>query len=150
MDNGILIGKKEKNNMAKMTNRMKTLLDATETAVLSTASPDGTPNAVPVGAVKIIDDETVLISDQFFNKTLGNMQANAQAALTFWQAPEGYQLKGSVTIETGGPRFEESCKWMETASETVGFPLRCKGVVLLHIESIYGVSPGPQAGRQLA
>jgi predicted pyridoxine 5'-phosphate oxidase superfamily flavin-nucleotide-binding protein len=135
--------------MAKMTERMMTLLDEVETAVFSTASPDGTPNAVPVGAKKIIDDETVLISDQFFNKTLANMQTNPQVSLTYWKGPEGYQLKGSVTIETAGPLFDETSKWIEKASERVGFPLKCKGVVLLHIEKIFGVSPGRRAGRQL-
>ena len=44
--------------------------------VLSTATVDGTPNSVPVGSKKIIDDETVLVSDQFLNKTLANMKAN--------------------------------------------------------------------------
>ena len=52
---------------------------------------------------KIIDPETVLISDQFFGKTLTNMKANPQAALTFWKGREGYQLKGSITIEVSGP-----------------------------------------------
>lgn len=136
--------------MAKMTERMMTLLNEVETAVLSTATLDGTPNAVPVGAKKVIDNETVLISDQFFNKTLTNMKENPKASLTYWNGPEGYQLKGSVTIETSGLQFEETSGWIEKASERVGFPLKCKGVVLLNIEEIYGVSPGPKAGRQLA
>ena len=136
--------------MAKMTERMKTLLGEVQTAVFSTASPDGIPNAVPVGAKKVIDDETVLISDQFFNKTLANMQANPQAALTYWQGPEGYQLKGRITIETSGPLFEETSKWVGDASKKVGIPLICKGVILLHIDAIYGVAPGRRAGRQLA
>lgn len=136
--------------MAKMTGRMMALLDEVETAVFSTAAPDGTPNAVPVGAKKIIDDETVLISDQFFNKTLLNMQANPKASLTFWKKHEGYQLKGSVTLETSGTHFEETCKWIAEAAQRLKLPLKCKGVALLHIEEIYGVSPGPGAGRQLA
>jgi predicted pyridoxine 5'-phosphate oxidase superfamily flavin-nucleotide-binding protein len=136
--------------MAKMTERMMSLLDEVETAVFSTAALDGTPNAVPVGAKKIIDPETVLISDQFFNKTLANMQANPKASLTYWKGNEGYQLKGPVTIETSGPRFEETSKWIAEAAERLGLPLKCKGVALLHIEKIFGVSPGPGAGRQLA
>jgi predicted pyridoxine 5'-phosphate oxidase superfamily flavin-nucleotide-binding protein len=55
-------------NMAQMTERMKELFDKVRTVVLSTASIDGKPNAVPVGAKKIINGETILISDQFFNK----------------------------------------------------------------------------------
>ena len=42
--------------MAKMTERMKELFDKVRPVVLSTASIDGIPNAVPVGAKKIIDE----------------------------------------------------------------------------------------------
>jgi hypothetical protein len=31
-------------------------------------------------------------------------------AVTFWEGTEGYQLKGSVTIETSGKRFEETAR----------------------------------------
>jgi len=38
--------------MAKMTERMKELFDKVRPVVLSTASSDGIPNAVPIGAKK--------------------------------------------------------------------------------------------------
>ena len=103
----------------------------------------------PVGAKKIIDDETLLISDQFLNKTLANMKNNPKVAVTFWEGREGYQLKGSITIETSGARFEETAKWIEEMGNKAGFPLKSKGAVILKIEEIYGVSPGPGAGKKL-
>jgi predicted pyridoxine 5'-phosphate oxidase superfamily flavin-nucleotide-binding protein len=136
--------------MAQMTERMKELFEKVPTVVLSTVSEDGTPNAVPVGAKKIIDDETILLSNQFFNKTLANMKANPRVAVTFWEEPEGYQLKGFVTIETSGKRFEETARWIEEMSNKLGFPLKSKGAVILRIEEIYGVAPGPGAGKKLA
>lgn len=136
--------------MAQMTERMQALFKKVPAAVLCTASADGTPNGVPVGAKRIIDAETVLISDQFLNKTLDNMKSNPRVALTFWEDSEGYQLKGAVTIETSGLRFEETSRWIETLSAQTGYPLKCKGVVILKIEEIYGVAPGPGAGRKLA
>ncbi len=136
--------------MAKMTQRMKELFTNVPTAVLATATGDGTPNAVPVGAKKIIDDETILISDQFFGKTLANMKANPKVALTYWEGHEGYQIKGTVTIETSGPRFDETAKWIEEMGNKAGFPLKSKGAVILKIDEIYGVAPGPGAGKKLA
>ena len=53
--------------------------------VLSTASLEGAPNSVPIGSKKIIDDETVLFSDQFMNKTLANMKSNPKVAVAFWE-----------------------------------------------------------------
>ncbi|MFH0994591.1 MAG: pyridoxamine 5'-phosphate oxidase family protein [Pseudomonadota bacterium] len=136
--------------MAQMTERMKELFDKVRPVVLSTASIDGTPNAVPVGAKKIIDDETILISDQFFNKTLANMKANPKVAVTYWEGREGYQLKGTVTIETVGQRYEETVKWIEEMSSKTGFPLKSKAAIILKIEEIYAIAPGPGAGKKLA
>ncbi|BBO81071.1 hypothetical protein DSCO28_16370 [Desulfosarcina ovata subsp. sediminis] len=136
--------------MAQMTERMQELFNTVRTVILSTATPGGTPNAVPVGAKKIIDSETILISDQFFNKTLTNMQDNPHVAVTFWEGREGYQLKGTITIETSGQRFEETSQWLQEMSEKAGFPLKSKGAIILKIKEIYGVSPGPGAGKQLA
>lgn len=136
--------------MAKMTERMKELFNEVPTAVLATATPDGTPNAVPVGAKKILDDETILISDQFFNKTLANMKSNSKVAVSFWKDREGYQLKGTVTIETSGKRYEETAKWIEERSKKKGVPLQSKGAIIISIEEIYGLAPGPGAGKKLA
>ncbi|MDZ7833693.1 MAG: pyridoxamine 5'-phosphate oxidase family protein [Desulfobacterales bacterium] len=136
--------------MAKMTDRMKELFEKVPAAVVATATPDGEPNAVPVGAKKIIDDETILISDQFLNKTLANMKSNPRVAVSFWEGHEGYQLKGSITIETSGKRYEETAKWVEEMGNKAGFPLKSKGAVILKIEEIYGLAPGPGAGKKLA
>jgi len=136
--------------MAQMTERMKELFAKVPTVVLSTASEDGTPNAVPVGSKKIIDDETILMSDQFFNKTLANIKADPRVAVTFWEGHEGYQLKGTVTIETTGQRFEDTAKWIDEVSSKAGFPLKSKGAVIMRIQEIYGVAPGPGAGKKLA
>ncbi|MDY0188069.1 MAG: pyridoxamine 5'-phosphate oxidase family protein [Syntrophus sp. (in: bacteria)] len=136
--------------MAKMTDRMKELFEKIPTVVLATADSDGKPNAVPVGAKKILDDETILISDQFFNKTLKNMKENNNVAVTFWEGHEGYQLKGSVVLETSGSRYEETVRWIEELGNAAGFPLKSKGIAILKIEEIYGVTPGPKAGKLLA
>jgi len=135
--------------MAKMTDRMKAMFENVPTVVLATATADGTPNAVPVGSKKIINDETILISNQFLNKTLANLKANPRVAVSFWEGFEGYQLKGTVTIETTGERFEETAKWIEDLGNKIGFPLKSKGAVILNIEEIYGLAPGPGAGKKL-
>lgn len=137
-------------DVTQMTERMKELFNKVPTVILATATRDGFPNAVPVGAKKIIDDETILISDQFFNKTLENMRANPSVAITWWEGHEGYQLKGTASIETAGKRFEDTSRWIDELSAKAGFPLKSKGAVIVHIDAIYGVSPGPGAGKQLA
>jgi predicted pyridoxine 5'-phosphate oxidase superfamily flavin-nucleotide-binding protein len=71
-------------------------------------------------------------------------------AVSFWEGREGYQLKGSVTIETSGQRYEETAKWIEELGNKAGAPLKSKGAVILKIDEIYALAPGPGAGKKLA
>jgi predicted pyridoxine 5'-phosphate oxidase superfamily flavin-nucleotide-binding protein len=135
--------------MAQMTEKMSEMLEKVPFAIIATATSDGIPNAVPIGAKKTIDRETILISDQFFNKTLANMKANPRVSLTYWEENAGYQLKGSVTIETTGSRFKETARWVEEIGKKLGFPLKSKGAVILRVEEIYAIGPGPDAGKRL-
>lgn len=136
--------------MAQMTKRIRELFEKVPTAIFATATTQGAPNAVPVGAKRVLDDSTILISDQFFNKTLENLLANPSVAVSFWEGHEGYQLKGTATVETTGARFEETARWMEERSSKAGFPLKSKGAVVIHIDEIFGLAPGPGAGKKLA
>jgi predicted pyridoxine 5'-phosphate oxidase superfamily flavin-nucleotide-binding protein len=136
--------------MAQLTERMQELFNKVRTVILSTATSDATPNAVPIGAKRIIDAETILISDQYFNKTLANMKANPRVSVMYWEGREGYQLKGTVTIETSGQRCEETARWINELSAKYGLPLKSKGVIIFKIEEIYDIAPGPNAGKQLA
>lgn len=136
--------------MAKMNERVQEILNKRQDVVLATASKEGIPNVVVIGAKKILDDETILISDQYFNKTLANMQENPQVALTVWEKTEGYQIKGTVTIETSGHRFEETAKWIDKLAKKFNVPLKSKGAIILDITDIYEISPGPKAGRKIA
>ena len=135
--------------MAAMNARIKEIFDKQQIAPLATATKDGAPNVVPINAKKILDDETILISDQFFGKTLKNMQDNPQVAITIWDNLEGYQIKGSVSIETSGARFEETAQWIEGIGKALNLPLKSKGAIIMKITEIYNVSPGPDAGKLL-
>jgi hypothetical protein len=129
-----------------MNSRIKDIFEKQQTVPLATATKDGVVNVVPINAKKILDNETILISDQFFGKTLNNMRDNPQVAITVWEDLEGYQIKGSVTIETSGARFEETARWIEGIGKALNLPLRSKGAVIMKITEIYNVSPGPDAG----
>ena len=136
--------------MAKLTDKMKDVFAKAGVMALATSTVDGDVNVVPIGAIKLLDDETVLISDQYFDKTLTNMRSNPRVAVTYWADHEGYQLKGRVTIETSGRRFEETVAWMKDFGEKIGVPLKSKGAVIMTIEDIFDITPGPGAGKKLA
>ena len=138
--------------MAVLTDRMKEVFgkQANGTFPLATADRNGVPNCVPVNAVKILDDETILVSDQFFSKTSNNIKGNPRVTITFWDKFEGYQVKGEAQILTEGKIFEETSQWIRKMGEKLGVPLKAKAAVVIKVTEIYSVSPGPDAGKKLA
>jgi len=136
--------------MAKMNQRIKEIFENQQIVVLATADKNWNPNVVPINAKKIIDDETILISDQFLNKTLTNMKENPQVAITCWDKLEGYQIKVKATIETSGPLYQDTARWIEDLGKKLNLPIKSKGAVVVKITEIYDVSPGPKAGVKIA
>ncbi len=138
--------------MAKLNERMKEIFSKQNIFVLGTADLNGTPNVVPIAAIKILDDETILVSDQFFLKTLNNLKENPKAAISFWETEtgEGYQIKGEASIHTEGKIYEDTVVWIRELSEKMGHPLKSKGAVVIKIAEIYSVKPGPDAGKRIA
>lgn len=135
--------------MAKMSREMQEMFNRTGTKQLATADKQGVPNVVPINFLKILDDETILASAVFMGKTFQNLKENPVCALSFWEGFNGYQLKGSVSIETSGQTFEETAKWTEDEGKKLGLPLKSKGAVLIKLTDIYSVAPGPDAGKKI-
>ncbi len=138
--------------MASLNERMKEIFSKQGVLVLGTADLKGVPNVVPVGAIKILDDETILVSDQFFRKTLKNLKENPKVAISFWETGkgEGYQIKGKATIHTKGKIYEETVEWVRQYGEKIGHPLKSKGAIVIKITAIYSVTPGSNAGQRVA
>jgi len=133
-----------------MNERVKEMFTAQRTIILATSTSDGVPNVVPIHSKNIIDDETILISNQFMGKTLANLRANPKVAITFWHKIEGYQIKGDCTYETSGKLYEETAAFVEAYGKSINYPLSSKGIFLVKITAIYNVSPGPHAGKKIA
>ena len=137
--------------MASLNERMKEIFAKQGTFVLGTADLNGIPNVVPVGAAKILDDETILVSDQYFLKTLNNLKENPRVAISFWETDtgEGYQIKGDAEILTEGRIYEKTAEWVRKHGEEIGHPLKSKGAIVIKITAIYSVTPGPNAGQRV-
>lgn len=118
------------------------LVDA-EGKAFATTGPHGV-NVVPVSGLKV-SDGTVVIFDFFMGKTVENLKAEPEVALTAWIGLKGIQLKATAEYLTQGPLYEDAEKRMK-----VDFPDRTlHGLILLHPHTIYDVSAGPDAGKLL-
>lgn len=135
--------------MAKMPQECQDVINNAYAAALSTCS-NGVPNVVPVSMKQVIDDETVMVSDQYMNKTLANLKENPYAALSAWDEEGGFQVKGTVTYENEGPRYEAVAAQVKEILSGMGYDFTSKGVAYIHVEEVYSVTPGPNAGAKIA
>lgn len=136
--------------MAVMSPEVQKLFKEVKDVVFSTASLDAQPNTCIVGMKTIIDDETIYLSDQFFKKTLANIQANPKVSVVWWGDEGAYELYGTARYVNEGPEFEEQAAWVNAAFEQMGMPITAKGGVYVDVEAVFSSSPGPSAGEQLA
>jgi uncharacterized protein len=131
--------------MVNLTPEVKESLTGTKLVYLATSSKDRVPNAVPIAAFKLLDDGTILISDQYFNKTLQNMKENPKIALSWWGDKGGFQIKGTVTLHTSDEIFKQNVAWMKE-----NFPKFVpKSAVVVKITDVYAVKPGPEPGKKI-
>jgi len=131
--------------MVTLTDEIKESLTGTKIVFFATTGKDSTPNVVPIGAFKLMDDGTLLISDQFFNKTLRNMKENPKVALSWWGEKGGFQIKGTVTIHTQDEIFRQDVAWMKELRPH----LTPKSAVILKITDVYQVKAGADAGKKI-
>ena len=131
--------------MVLLTHEIEESLKGAKLAFLATSSKDGIPNVVPIAAFTVLDDGTLLISDQYFNKTLQNMQENPQIALSWWSDRGGFQVKGTVTLHADDEVFGQNVAWMKERWPKF-VP---KSAVLVTITDGYIVKPDPEPGKKI-
>jgi hypothetical protein len=131
--------------MVKLTDVIKESLTGTKLVFLATSSKKSVPNVVPIGAFRIMDDQTLLISDQFFQKTLQNLKENPEAAISWWGEKGGFQIKGTVTLHTDDDVFRQDVAWMKELKPN----LTPKSAVVMKISAVYQIKPGADAGKKI-
>jgi len=131
--------------MVKLTEEVKESLKGVKNIFLATCSKAGVPNVVPMGAFKLLDDETMLLSDQYMQKSLSNMKENPRVAISYWGEKGGFQIKGTVTLHTDDQIFKEDVAWVKGIKPT----LNPKTAIVMKITDVYAVKPGPEAGKKI-
>ena len=115
------------------------MMDAIEkdnVVFLSTCSNDE-PNVVPIGFARPLDDEKILLVDNYMKKTRENLEKNPRASLVIRDASKcPYQFKGSVEIITSGELFDEAVDW----ATSVMSKLSPKASILIKLDEIYSTT----------
>ena len=134
--------------MVKMPPDVRQTLEKQKPIPLATASKSGVPNVVFIGLLKIIDDETLMLADNFFNKTAANLEENPKISIVCYnsETKKSFQIKGSTTVCKEGDNFEQMRTWVKGISPK----LPAKACVMVKIEEVYNAMSGPEAGKKLA
>lgn len=131
--------------MVKLTQQIKDTIVMGTVYFFATSSKAGVPNVVPIKALKVMDDETILVSDQFFGKTLKNLEENPHVAIAYWTDKGGYQIKGNATVHKGDKVFEDDVAWVHSFSPK----LAPKSAVVIKVTDVFQVKAGPDAGKKI-
>jgi predicted pyridoxine 5'-phosphate oxidase superfamily flavin-nucleotide-binding protein len=122
-------------------------------AVIATAAADGTPNITYLSRVRMVDDERVALSNQFFSKTSRNLAENPRASMLLVH-PVVYDMfrltLAYERTERRGAVFERLREDVDAVAALQGmqdvFKLRAADVYrVLHIEKV-PTAAGDDAG----
>ena len=98
---------------------------------VATSNQDRIPNVVYIKYLKVVDDQTILIADNYLNKTRDNILSNGKIAFAVRDEEKGsFQIKGTAERLTEGNMFDEVQKWVSDKLPRVA-------AVIMHIEKIY-------------
>ena len=131
--------------LVKMPTEVKEALQKQKPIPIATATKDGTPNVIFIGLMKILDDETLMLADNFFLKTAANLSENPRISVLCYDGDtkKSYQSKGSAKIYKAGPMFDEMRKWVHGVNPK----LPAKAAVVVKVEAVYDAMWGPSAGK---
>ena len=80
--------------------------------VFATVDPKGVPNAIYATCVSLHGDDTVVIADNYFDKTQQNISAGSRGSVLFiTHEKKSFQIKGPIEYHTTGQIFDEMKGW---------------------------------------
>jgi len=99
--------------------------------VFTTVASDGTPNAIYATCVSLYKDNSIIVANNYFNKTLKNIESGSKGSVLII-TPENtsYQVKGTIKHVTSGDAFDNMKSWNPKK-------LPGKGAAIISIEEIY-------------
>lgn len=127
--------------------RVKNLFEKQDLVAFGTADKEGSPNVVSIFWKRILNEETILLIDNFMKASKSNVLENNRVCISFWdqETEEAYKVKGIGKYHTKGPIYDEGKRFIQSKQ-----PNRVpKGVVEVKVTEIYTITPGPEAGKRL-
>jgi len=80
--------------------------------IFTTVDTNGVPNAIYATCVSKFDEETLVVADNYFDKTQRNILAGSKGSILFiTNEDKSYQIKGTIEYHKDGVIFDDMKKW---------------------------------------
>lgn len=132
--------------MNTLDDSMKAML-AKQLPIQATVSKDGLPDIGPKRSLRLYDDQTLIFNENTGGQTLQNIRDGSKIAVAIIdrEALDGYRFFGRPEVfGEGTPAYENALAFAEKNGMKPP-----KFAVLVHIESIYTLRSGADAGKRL-
>ena len=131
--------------MSQLTPEMKEMV-MNQQCFHATISKDGIPNNAPKRSTRVFNDETLIFTEGTGGRTYQNILDGSKVAIAVVDRDiiDGYRFIGTPEVLTSGGIYEKSAE----VSLKAGMP-KPKAVILVHIEEIHSLKPGPMAGKKI-
>ncbi len=129
--------------MGILTEDMKRLIGEQRLGFVATVNSDGSPNLSPKGTTIVWDDDHLAFADLASPGTIANVKRNPAIELCLVDpfVRKGFRFKGTASILSEGPVFQEFLNTYRTRVERLANSIR--RIVLVKVErALPLVSPG--------
>jgi len=84
-------------------------------AILTTVSAEGLPNAIYATCVSKFAEDTLVVADNYFDKTRNNIKNGSKGSILFiTKEDKAFQIKGRLEYHSSGPVYDDMKKWNPT------------------------------------
>ncbi len=99
--------------------------------VFATVDKNGTPNAIYATCVKKINEEKLVVADNYFSKTRANILGGSKGAILFiTKDGKAFQVKGKIDYEKEGEVYDDMKKQL-------GPDYPCHATAIVNVEEVY-------------
>ena len=131
--------------MSQLTPEMKEMI-ASQQCFHATVSKEGIPNNAPKRSTRVLNDETLMFTEGTGGKTYQNILDGSKVAVAVVNREilDGYRFLGTPEVLIDGEIYDKTAEM----SLQAGMP-KPKAVILIRIDEIHSLKPGPMAGKKI-
>jgi predicted pyridoxine 5'-phosphate oxidase superfamily flavin-nucleotide-binding protein len=131
--------------MAMLTQEMKDMI-ATQQCFIGTSDANGIPNVAPKRSTRVLSDDSLIFTEGTGGTTYTNIKRGSKVtvAVVNREILDGYRFIGNPSMHDSGELYEQAV----AMSAKMGLP-KPLAVVVIHVNEIQSLKPGPMAGKKI-